>query len=108
MRLRSAACRDLNRVLKAVSGAPFKRLYTKCELCRLLFTGKYLAEPLGMFRRLSNGLAVGYLRLTDTGFHLKVLQHTGCKNIQVQLTHTGDDELSRFRILAAYKSRIFP
>ena len=81
MRLQRSSRRNSHRIFKAVSGAALQRFNTERQLRRLFFTGKNLAESLGMFYRLRNRLAIGYLRLADTGFHLKVLQHTGCQHI---------------------------
>ena len=78
MRLRRSAGRNLNRIFKAIPCAALKRFNPQRQQGGLLFSGEYLAEPLGMFCRLRNRFAVRYLRLADTGFHLKVLQHPGC------------------------------
>ncbi|BBG29094.1 O-methyltransferase [Zymobacter palmae] len=57
--------------------------------------------------RLADGFTVGNLRLTNVGFNLELATHTVNDDVEVELTHTGDDSLTRFFISLHAERRIF-
>ena len=55
----------------------------------------------------TDSFTVGNLRLTYVGFYLELATHTVNDDVQVQLTHTGDDGLARFFVGPYAEGRIF-
>lgn len=55
---------------------------------------------------LRDRLTVGNLRLTDIGLNLELAKHTVDNDLQMKLTHTGDDCLARLLIGVGLEGRI--
>ena len=55
---------------------------------------------------LGDRFLVGNLRCAHIGLHLELTQETVYDNLQVKLTHTGDDGLSRLRVGVGLKGGI--
>ena len=74
----------------------------------VLATAAGLADELAFsFRLLADGLAIGHLRLAYVGFNLVLAHHAIDDDLQVKLTHTADDGLSRIGIGVNLKGGIF-
>ena len=58
------------------------------------------------FDRFANGFTVRDLRVPHRAVHFEFPQHTINDDLQMQLAHTGDDRLSRFRIRMHPEGRI--
>ena len=66
-----------------------------------------LADELALaFGGKSDGFAVRNLRHTDGGLHLELTQQAVTDDVQVQLTHTGDDQLPGFVVVEDAERRI--
>ncbi len=56
--------------------------------------------------RLADGPAVGHLRLADVGLDIELALHAVDEDIEVQLTHAGDDRLAGFLVGAHAERRV--
>src|SRR5699024_8944477 len=94
--LRDAATGDL--VLELVQLAALlgvERLEGDLHLRELAgATGLLLVGEVVLLDRLADGLAVGDLRLADVRLDLELTLHPVDEDVQVQLTHAGDDRLA--------------
>src|SRR5699024_17775 len=100
--LRDAATGDL--VLELVQLAALlgvERLEGDLHLRELAgATGLLLVGEVVLLDRLADGLAVGDLRLADVRLDLELTLHPVDEDVQVQLTHAGDDRLARLLVEA--------
>ena len=58
-------------------------------------------------RRLGDGFTIRDLRRTGVGLHFEFAEQAVTQDLQMQLTHAGDDELTGFLVGEATESRIF-
>ena len=56
--------------------------------------------------RLGDGLLIGYLRLADVGFHLELTQESVDDDLQMELTHAGNDRLARLLVRVGLEGRV--
>ncbi len=102
--LRNRTANDL--IAEFVALAGLVRIHLDLAVAVLTFTARLTGVLLVHFDMLADGLFVSNLGLTDICLHLKLAQQTVDDDLQVKLTHTGDDRLSGFLIGVGAESRI--
>src|ERR1043165_7444038 len=102
--LRNRATRDLVLKHETLTGSGFDLDLDVAELTTTasLFLVDFLAG-----RRLRDRFAIGHLRLADIRLDAKLALHAIDDDLEVQLTHAGDDRLAGFGIGGNVERRIF-
>ena len=94
--LGDGAAHDL--VLELVALAGLVGLHTDLDVTVLALTAG-LAGVLGLLLHgLADGLLIGHLGRAHVGLHLELAQQAVHDDLQMQLTHTGDDGLTRLLV----------
>ena len=90
-----------------VALACFLRLEANFTVTVLTFTAGLTHVLTFGFHTLADGFAVGYLRLTDVGFHLELTQQSVDDDFEVQLAHTGNNGLPGFLVGVSLECGVF-
>ena len=93
---------------EAISLAPFPRANHESDVRQVLFAPDHFVIALSVGRFPGDGFPVGDLGRADSRMHLEVLDDPGHQDIQVQLPHARDDQLSGLLVLPDSEGRILP
>src|SRR4051794_16449456 len=69
-------------------------------------TGLLLVDEIELGHGAADRLAVGHLRLADVGLDVELSAHAVDQDVQVQLTHAGDDRLTGLLVVADPEGRV--
>ena len=83
-------------IVKRKSCTGLGRFNTQIYVTELSATARLFCVFVLLFDLLFDRFAVRNLRCTDFGFHFELTLHTVYKDLKVQLSHTGNDRLTRF------------
>src|SRR5690606_31809958 len=77
-----------------VTGATIPRLDLENDMAVLALAARLTHKLAFLPDRLANRLAIGDLRLADVRFDIELATHAVDEDVEMQLTHTGNDRLS--------------